>query len=244
MLKKVIEFAVGCNLNRSSQVDFSQDIPEIPVMPETLLSVDLCARGRSIDLGEISQCVLGDPGATLQIMRAVGCTSSITEHFNRIEDYISALGVEACTEAMAKRILSREMNPARIREAWTHARTIAEICGELAAETPDETHPGEAYLVGLLHELGSLPLVLGWDAAFLDSKHPVEVGLRLAEAWRLPACVHGYFLGLQDEAETNLWTALVRRAHELAHVSEEHFRSTEKPAIRFNMEDRLQTVLV
>jgi HD-like signal output (HDOD) protein len=245
VLKKVIEFAAGCNLNRSQRVEDSDDIPEIPVLPETLLCMDLCAREQVIDLREMSQCVLGDLGATLQIMRAArDAHSTGGERFNRIEDYISALGVETCTESMAKRILSREMQPKRVREAWTHARTIAEICGELAEDTPDQTHPGEAYLVGLLHELGSLPLVLDWDAAFPDKKHPERVGLRLAEAWRLPLCVREYFRGHQAGSDTNPWMLLVGRAHALTDSSEEQFRSTEKPALRFNVEDRLQTVLV
>lgn len=245
VLKKVLEFAAGCQLNRSTRDECSEDIPEIPVMPETLLCVDLCARTQSIDLSEMSQCVLGDPGATLQIMRtARNANSTGGERFNRIEDYISALGVDASKDAIAKRILSREMDATRIREAWTHARTIAEICCELAEETPDETHPGQAYLVGLLHELGSLPSVLGWDALFPNRKHPEHVGLRLAEAWRLPLCVHAYFCGLQDEAKSNQWTKLVQRAHALTDAAKEQCRSTEKPVIRLNVEDRLQTVMV
>jgi len=83
-----------------TQVGAAPD-PAIPIMQETLLLLDLAVQESSVDLREISQLVLDDLGATLQILRLAG-----REYANshdrplRIEDCISALGVNACMQAV------------------------------------------------------------------------------------------------------------------------------------------------
>ena len=64
------------------------------------------------------------------------------------------------------------------------------ICGEV--------NPTEAYLTGLFHKIGSLPVMLDWDSSRGLSGDPVHGGLRLADAWFLPQCIAEYFSELQD----------------------------------------------
>ena len=47
-------------------------LPAVPVMPETLLLLDLVAQEPTVDLRGMSQLVLDDMGATLQILRLAG----------------------------------------------------------------------------------------------------------------------------------------------------------------------------
>ena len=56
---------------RPMQVAAGSD-PAIPIMQETLLLLDLAAQESSVDLREMSQLVLDDLGATLQILRLAG----------------------------------------------------------------------------------------------------------------------------------------------------------------------------
>ena len=242
--KKVIEIGLTRNFNRQTQIDISEGLPEVPVMPETLLLMELCTRGRSIDLMEMSNLVLRDPGATLQIMRQAGRGGPLEdERFNRIEDYISALGVEACMEAVSKRTVGRSMDKPAIQQAWSHARAIAEECRQLADGMPSKTNPDEAYLTGLLHELGSFPMTLNWDRGSLKMGNPELAGFRLAQTWRLPGCVREYYSGLQDIANANQWTELVQCAHQTANSSAEARRLIERPAVREMADERLQVVL-
>jgi hypothetical protein len=204
--------------------DLALELPDVPVLSETLLLMELKSRDRAVDLTEISQLVLGDLGAVLQIMRLAGHEDSSAEsRASRIEDCISGLGLAACVEAMSRQTVKRRHRPSAITEIWTHAQAIAESCKSLAEENAIAANPDEAFLVGLFHEIGSLPEILGWEwtAPLCD---PELAGLKMAEAWSLPTCVVEYFSGLRGLLKPNRWVDAVRLAHERTGV-----RFDEKP---------------
>jgi hypothetical protein len=182
------------------------DFPGVPVLPETLLRMELMSHEFSVDLQEISQLVLSDLGATVQILRfaARECPDP-EDRPSRIEDCISALGVQASIRAAGqKSVLSAARQPGAM-EVWAHARKVAQACQSLASvmgTVPVE----EAYLVGLTHALGSLPGLLGWPGRD-------RAASRLAECWSLPLCVQEFAAAWDRSDSDNLWVALVRSAH-------------------------------
>jgi HD-like signal output (HDOD) protein len=186
-------------------------------MPETLLQMELSAHQHSIDLQRITQIVLSDPGATIQIMGMAGQESSIgEERLTRMEDFISALGVQACIEGVSCRIANRSLNRPAIQQAWSHSKQIAERCRCIAEEpTAQAVSPNEAFLAGLLHEIGSFPILFEWESALGLSCNPEIAGLELAKAWRLPQCVCEYFSEPWHPSRTTPWSGIVQRAHKL-----------------------------
>jgi hypothetical protein len=211
---RVIEFEAGRSFHEQAQYNISSGLPVVPVMPETLLLMELCAQGNSVDLSEMAQVVSGDPGATLQIMREAGQECAFgDERPHRIEDYISALGAEACLEAASRKTVSRSMNKPAITWVWSHSIEIAKRC-RLMAEV--DMNPDEAYLTGLLHEIGSLPSILDWKANPVVSSDPLVAGLKLADLWCLPRCVAEYFAELANLSGTCRWSHMVMRAHEIS----------------------------
>lgn len=208
-----IELArTGIFAGQPSQFELVRDLPDLPVMSETLLLMELMVHERSVDLREISELILSDLGATLQILRLSACdVCSIDDLPTRIEDCISGLGLQACLEAMSRRIIKRTAGRSEIIETWTHARNVAEACRSLADEFC--MNPEDAYLVGLLHAIGSLPSVLGWWQTPPISGHPDAVGMRMAQAWSLPRCVAEYCAPTRPASAPNQWKELVQRAH-------------------------------
>lgn len=97
-------FGIPASRNSLAQVpqfplDALDDLPDVPALPETLLQMELRLHEFSIDLHELSQLVLSDLGATLQIMRLAARESSAPDaHPARIEDCIS---ISAPTPASA-----------------------------------------------------------------------------------------------------------------------------------------------
>jgi len=214
--KKVVEIGAGRRCSERSQISSCAALPDVPVMPGTLLLMDLGAHEEPIDLHEMTRVVLSDPGATIQILRMVGRERLFgDERPTRIEDCISVLGVQACIEAVSRRTISRAMNKPQIMKAWSHARKIAETCRLMVEDAPEVIAPNGAYLTGLLHELGSLPTILGWERANAVSSDPAEAGLKMAEEWFLPQCVVDYFSELGNLKTTSEWTRMVDRAHEV-----------------------------
>lgn len=218
--RKVVEIRAGRRPSERAQISSCAALPDVPVLPGTLLLMDLGAQENPVDLHEMTRVVLSDPGATIQILRMVGRERSFGEERpSRIEDCISVLGVQACIEAVFRRTASRAIDKTEIMKAWSHAREIAEACRLMAEEAPERVGPNEAYLTGLLHELGSLPTILGWEPAFAVSSDPVLSGLNMAEEWFLPQCVVDYFSELGSLKATNVLSKMVHRAHEVTGAS-------------------------
>jgi hypothetical protein len=191
-------------------------------MPETLLLIDLGAQEKPVDLEKMKQVVLGDLGATIQVLRLGGRERVFGEERpTRIEDCISALGVQACAEAVSRRTVSRAKDKPAITEAWSHAKEIAESCKLIAEKSAGSIDPNEAYLTGLLHELGSLPAILDWEPVQKVSSDPDLAGLKLAEEWFLPQCVADYFSERGNLRTGGQWTGIIQRAHEISESTSE-----------------------
>ena len=191
-------------------------LPALPVLPETVLLLDLEAQELSFDLQRISQLVLGDLGATLQVLRLAGREYGNTQARPlRIVDCISDLGVYPCLEAVSAQTVARDSRYAAITEMWAHCREIAHYSGLIADETQG-INPGEAYLVGLLHSIGSLPAVLGWDEAELGSADSAIWGLQMAKQWSLPRFVAEFFSEMHQAGFRTWRSEIVRSAHRRA----------------------------
>ena len=193
------------------QVAASPDLPDTPVMPETLLLLDLMVQETCVDLRRMSQLVLADVGATLQILRLAGRHYGTAEDRpTRIEDCISDLGLRACLKAVSAQTLSRHGRQNELAAFWEHSRDVASHARLVAQDMPD-VDPEAAYLAGLLHGIGALPALLGWkDSGVTD---PALAGVRLAKRWSLPACVTELFKEMQLPEYATGWSGIVRKAH-------------------------------
>jgi hypothetical protein len=196
------------------------NLPDVPVLPETLLMMELRSHEFSIDLQEMSQLVLGDLGAVLQILRlAAREYEDAAERPTRIEDCISALGIQACLKAAAQQTILSDMRHGGVLELWAHAREVAQACRTVAATAGGAVQPEEAYLVGLTHALGSLPGLLGWQRPGPGCKRWEHAGTRLAECWSLPLCIQEFSTAWNRSDLGNPWVEIVRIAHRVARHS-------------------------
>jgi hypothetical protein len=200
-----------------SQVEFAQDLPAIPVMTKTLLLLDLLVQEPCVDLRQMSQLVLSDLGAALQILRMAGREYGNAEDRPiRMEDCISDFGLEACMKAMSAQSLPRDGRQHAIADFWDHSREIAQHSMQIAIQML-KVNPEEAYLAGLFHTIGLLPELLGWRES--GEADAVLLGLRLATRWSLPACVTEFFREIHFTGYPMLWSGIVREAHQRANRS-------------------------
>ncbi len=185
-------------------------------MPETLLAMELQLQERSVDLGEISATILEDIGATLQILRLAGREYADSEDRPvRIEDCISGLGLRACLRAAASGAPIKGNRHRAFVEFRAHSREIARLCRLLAEEMPEFANPHAAYLIGLLHEIGALPSILGWDRSDLPANRSLAA-LRMAEQWALPSFLKDSFWEVSMSGCDARWSVVVSTAHQLA----------------------------
>jgi HD-like signal output (HDOD) protein len=112
-------------------------MPEIPVLPETLMRLELEIHERSVDLRAISDAVLSDLGATLQILHLAGREYGHSEgRPTRIEDCIADLGLRACMGAVSAQTVIHPHRHKDINAIWAHSSEIARYAKLKAEEMP------------------------------------------------------------------------------------------------------------
>jgi HD-like signal output (HDOD) protein len=186
---------------------------EVPVMRETLLLLELEAHEFCVDLRAFSRLVLGDLGATVQVLRLAGQEFRPSgEGPSRIHDCVASMGVQACIDAMSGQLMPLSGSPISMLEFWCHSREVARQ-SERLAEQMVGVDADQAYLVGLCHSIGSLPFVLGWNGTRNRMRDSPSVGAELAREWSLPCCVLTYFQDLQEGRRRSPWSELVTAAH-------------------------------
>jgi hypothetical protein len=197
-------------------LDIAEELPDVPAMPETLLAMELQLQERSVDLSQISEVILEDAGATLQILRLAGRElGDSADRPVRIEDCISALGLRACLRAAAGGAPVKGNRHRALVEYRTHSREIARLCRLLAEEMPELASPHEAYLVGLLHDIGAMPAILGWDRSDLPANRGLAA-LRIAAQLDLPSLLQDFFREASMPGCDTPASKIVSMAHELA----------------------------
>lgn len=218
MLKTgVVEFPAGniFSEHRRFQFETVDDLPDVPILPETLLTMELQLQENSVDLRGFSEAVLGDLGATIQVLRLAGLEYGTAEDRPvRIEDCISDLGLSACVDAAARGTFVRGIQQRADFEMWTHSREIAQYFRQLAENMPGTISPDQAYIAGLLHAIGALPALLGWHRSELAGNRALTA-LKLAERWRFPGYIKDFFCEVLIPGYHPHWSKILIAAHQL-----------------------------
>ncbi len=179
---------------------------ELPALPAVAQRALAMLQDENVDFGRLSKVVQDDPAIAAKLLRVVNSTAySRMFKTNRLELAFARLGcrtVRSIILAMTlKTVTMREAGAERAlgEELWQQSIASAAVLGGLSRRygLPDE----EAFLVGLLHDIGKLGLLRilhGYQRNY-DAKVPwarfdrlcdewhEPLGRRLATNWRLPA---------------------------------------------------------
>jgi HD-like signal output (HDOD) protein len=184
-------------------------LPNVPTMAGTRLQLELLLQESLIDLSAVTEVILSDAGATLQILRLIGEEYPFEEDRpTRIEDCIASLNMAHCYDAVCASSIPHNSG---IIEQWQHFRRVAQCARELA-KCVEGVSPEEAYLVGLLYELGKLPRLLGWKATGDSSSERKALAVMLADYWHLPAYVLTAIREQQEAVSSSRWNGILQMA--------------------------------
>jgi hypothetical protein len=182
----------------------------VPVLSATVLGLDLLLHSSVVNLDSVSSLVLSDVGATIQAFRANRMEFELAgERPRRLQECIANLNLREWHRGVSRRTVSRTPAHAVITAVWDHCRSIAEYSMGVARGIAGLTAES-AYLVGLLHEIDSLPTVLGWRHG--SEAIPPNDSLDAAERW-LPDIVPAGIRARRDHGSSTMWGYVLDKAH-------------------------------
>jgi len=177
---------------------------ELPQMPSTSSgAIELCARPH-VEIHEIVALVERDPVLTSELLRiANSVLYAGNEPATTLREAVLRVGLRTLRSmlyAVSVRgaLLGDRSLATYAEEVWRQSSSCAAIARALAK--PLGMDPDHAFLIGLLHDIGKLPLLaMVRKAALKESEvtpalvgrmfqlHHEEAGAALAQAWRMPA---------------------------------------------------------
>ncbi len=184
-------------------------IPDVPVLTTTVLRLEKLLGENAPDLNAIGTVVRGDLGLTIHLL----CLSKeeLIESQGEgvlpsIEEIVVQLGIEKLQKLLKNIPVLTEHPSGEIgvnvcARFWMHSHLIALIAEELAVGESDIT-PGDAYLAGLLHQIGKLPILLGWRIPEFEATELGELGYALARAWNFPTILASVIRGHEEATDS------------------------------------------
>ncbi len=212
--------------NRSAQrnADFLDDVP---VMSATVLGLEMLLHEPYIDLRMASELILSDLGATIQILRLIGREYEYAaERPTRMGDCLASLDVDDWFGAISARTFVCDREHAATTSVWKHCRLVAQYA-QLVAESMESISPEDAYLVGLLHGIGEIPMALGWPNGGPDARDP---GALFEMEGMLPYFVLTALRSVNDSSPSSVWRFILTTAHELAGVRSDSYEPSVRDA--------------
>ncbi len=221
---------------------------ELPALPGTLLAFMRAVSQEDASLRAVSELVLREPALAARILHVANSAAFRSAGSLRsIELSLQVLGVRVLRSVAACLAVQQAfgrlplLQPEDLSGFWHHALYVAELAQAIAART-GLAEPEEAYLCGLLHDVGQLMLLGGLGSSYgailaeaeadtdtdtepalsaleraaLGTDH-AEVGGWLVDRWQLPSfmadAIRFHHHDLQAVAQADGLTRVVWVAH-------------------------------
>ena len=177
----------------------------VPVFPQAALNMLRLMRDPEVNLADVVGAASLDAATSGLLMRlANSALFGSRTLVNTLAKAIGRIGFETSQRVITAAALGPMFSSPELQTAWKHSLAVADLSEQLAARC-GTIDPAEAYLAGLLHDVGriallSLPL---YDSArlqglaqggcpqlyaenlLLRTTH-AELGARIVAGWRLP----------------------------------------------------------
>ncbi|MFT7686195.1 MAG: HD-like signal output (HDOD) protein [Candidatus Azotimanducaceae bacterium] len=172
----------------------------LPTMPEVALQLRDVAKDPNVDATKIATVISRDTALTARIIkiansplvRGVASVDNLQMAISRMGiEYTSNLAIGIAMEQLFQ--ATSEAVDQRLRKTWEHSTEVAGLSHVLCRHFTDLS-PDQATLGGLVHEIGTLPILLWADDhdwseeqinLVIEELHP-EFGRMILESWDFP----------------------------------------------------------
>ena len=186
----------------------------LPVLASTQLYLRLLLQGNVFDLAAAADVVGRDPCAVLRMFALVAEEFPDTANRpQRLEDCLAGVGRVELWHALSEPASDREEQRRAILFAG-NAFTLAHYAR--AAAVSLGLGGDQAFLLGLLHAIGSLPAVLGRTHPVRSAEASVQVATEIAVTYHLPPSLCRALAAVHRQEPGSVWVAVLAAAHDLA----------------------------
>lgn len=218
---------------------FLSQIQNLPVLPQVAMRITERMQSPTATLVEISNLIKSDIGLSTKVLRLANSSYySVPGGVSDIPKALQYLGFTTIaqivlTTSVFGTFKSQGLKDFPLTPFWTHSFAVGQIA-EITARSLQMKSPSDAFMGGLMHDLGKLILLelqpeqlskilhlsKEHEISFLRAenelgfKSHVEIGLLLAKHWHLPEAIvsairfhHGGALSLEAKLIewANLW---------------------------------------
>lgn len=148
------------------------DLSNLPTLPQTLIELIEACNNSDIDIYALGELVARDATISARILQLANSAFLGTKAaFSEIEQAVIYLGIDTvrnlAVSVSVHEAFSSGKNTTGINmpQFWYHSLLTA-ILAKTLAEAADYASPAEAYLAGLLHDLGKLLLALSFPETY------------------------------------------------------------------------------
>jgi HD-like signal output (HDOD) protein len=182
----------------------------VSALPENGTRIIRMASERDADTKELLKLISKDAALTGRIMKAVNSAFyALPTKITRLDRAVAFMGMKAVMEVALSATLAgmcknRSFGTYDDRDLWDHSVGVATMARELAIKSKTQD-PEEAFLVGMIHDIGLLTMAQaeeqkvaqvfvgaeqGQPYKALEKQHfgfdHTELGYRLATGWKFP----------------------------------------------------------
>lgn len=182
---------------------------ELPVFNPVALELVQLLADHDVEISEVIETVNKDPALSIQILRMANSSAYAGRYKSEtIKDSVNRLGAKQITSlamAASQAALHASQLPMvsqAMQGLWIHSHACALGCRSLAVSTGHRELADQAYLAGLLHDIGKLYLLKAMERISLDHSNRIELdqetlldvfsymhveqGFRIMDHWGIP----------------------------------------------------------
>jgi HD-like signal output (HDOD) protein len=175
---------------------------DLPTLPDMAIRIRESLENPNVPVEKLIHILSTDPVVTIHIIRAANSSAFHNgSKVDNLRDAVSRLGYRLLYSMVMNITLNKLFRAKNLlidralRKLWQHSREVAANCYVLA-EQKKHLSPEVAMLVGLVHDIGALPLYLyadrlgsRLDQATLEtliSDYAAIIGPKLLRSWNFP----------------------------------------------------------
>jgi HD-like signal output (HDOD) protein len=157
-----------------AEADFIQEIRQVfcrseidlPSLPEVALQINAAVNDPNLNLRRMAMEIQTDPMIAARVMQVANSVLyKTTQRIDNIQDAVSRIGIKALQTIVMSVVLRNLFKPKsqlvhkRARFFYLHSIRVGAICNILARHLKGFS-PDHAFLAGLLHDVGVMPILI------------------------------------------------------------------------------------